>query len=425
MNGFWDFLIRPALEAADCREIVEVGSEGGAHTVRLLDWCAEVGARLHVIEPEPQYDVDALRASHPGRLVFHESTSLEVLDKIDGADAVLLDGDHNWYTVHHELLALERAHGERFPLVFLHDVAWPFARRDMYYAPARIPGDYRHPYSKGGLRRGEEAPVQNDGLAPELYKALHEGGPRNGVLTAVEDFLARTPLRLRFELLPVDFGLGLVASEALLDAKPALRALFDQLGTPEFGFRLARHTEERRIDTTVPLQRELDRLRIQKRWVVDKLGTYQAELVRHQVEVKRLRELLDASQAEIAHAREGAIAQGAELARWQQHAQGLEARVDERTQALEGWQQHARGLEARVDERTHALEGWQGHARGLEARVEELRGASEEAARARADAARLALELAAVTGSRSWRFTRPLRALGARLRRRPMEHGGP
>lgn len=378
MNGFWDFLIRRALEAADCREVVEVGSEGGAHTVRLLDWCSEVGARLHVIEPEPRYEVDALRASHPGRLVFHEATSLEVLEKIDAADAVLLDGDHNWYTVHHELLALESAHGERFPLVFLHDVAWPFARRDMYYAPARIPGEHRHPYAKGGVKRGEQALVHNDGLAPELYKALREGGPRNGVLTAVEDFLARTPLRLRFELLPVDFGLGLIASEALLDAKPALRALFDELRTPELGFRLALHTEERRIDTMVPLQRELDRLRIQKRWVVEKLGTYQAELARHQTEVKRLRELLDASQAEIAAAREGSIAQGAELTRWQEHA---------------------RGLEARAEERARALEGWQGHARGLEARIEELRGLVAEGDRFRAE----------VTGSRAWRCLAALR----------------
>lgn len=346
MNGFWDFLIRPALEAAGCREIVEVGSEGGVHTRRILEWCASHDARLHVIEPEPQYDVDALCAAHPSRLVFHHATSLEAIQKLDGADAVLLDGDHNWYTVFHELAALEALHGERFPLVFLHDVAWPFARRDMYYAPARIPGPDRHPYAKGGVVPTKAKLVQGDGLAPELYKAQHEGGPRNGVLTAVEDFLARTPLRLRLEVVPVDFGLGVLASERLLDARPALRAIVDELSAPAFGFRLAAHTEERRIATVIPLQREIDRLRDVLKWVVHQLGEHQSELGRHQFEVKRLRDLLDAAHVEIGAAREGSIAQGAELERWRDHAHGLEARVDERSRELAESRDHARELEA-------------------------------------------------------------------------------
>jgi predicted O-methyltransferase YrrM len=314
MNGFWELLIRPALEAAGAREIVEVGSEGGLHTLRLLEWCAARGARLHVIEPEPQYDVAAMRAAHPGRLVFHEATSLERLDAIGPVDAVLLDGDHNWYTVYHELLALEAASAPGFPLVLLHDVAWPFARRDLYYAPGRIPGPYRHPYAKGGVRRGESKLLQDEGLAPELYKALEEGGPRNGVLTAVEDFLEKTSLRLRFELVPVDFGLGFLASEALLAARPALRELLDGLEAPDFGLRLALHMEERRIDCMVPLQRENDRLRREVTRVVHELGEYQAELGRHEVEVKRLRGMLADVHAEIAAARVEIAASHAERA---------------------------------------------------------------------------------------------------------------
>jgi len=406
MNGFWDFLIRPALEAADSRELVEVGSEGGVHTRRILDWCAAHGARLHVIEPEPAYDADTLRAAHPGRLVFHRATSLEVLEKIEGADAVLLDGDHNWYTVFHELTALEASHGERFPLVFLHDVAWPFARRDMYYAPERIPAEHRHAYGKGGLVRGQEKLAAVGGLAPELDKALHEGGPRNGVLTGVEDFLAGTRLSLRLEVVPVDFGLGLLASEALLASKPALRALFDGLSAPDFGLRLALHTEERRIDTMVPLQRENDQLRHQVSRTVKQLAEHQAELSRHMVEVGRLREWLDAAHAEIAAARDGAQAAGAEIERWRAHAAGLEARVDERTREIEGWR---------------------GHARGLEARVEELRGrladASAQATEAQARAEALGAELARVLGSRAWRATAPLRRAAAWLRSTRGEQG--
>jgi Methyltransferase domain len=278
MNGFWDFLIRPALEAAGARVVVEVGSEGGRHTRRLLEWCAIHRARLHVVEPEPQYDVDELVAAYGERVVFHRATSLELLDRLGPADAVLIDGDHNWYTVYHELKMLESVHRSSFPLVLLHDVAWPFARRDMYYAPSRIPPAYRHSYAKGGVRRGESELIQGDGLAPELYKAEEEGGAHNGVLTALEDFLVETDLGLRLEVVPVDFGLGLLASEALQERRPALRSLLDGLHTREFSERLVAYAEERRVDDLVGLQRNL--------------GSYQAELARHEVEVKRLREML-------------------------------------------------------------------------------------------------------------------------------------
>ena len=294
MNRFWDFLIRPALEAAGVGEIVEIGSEGGKHTQRLLDWCASQGALLHVIEPVPAYDAEKLRASYPTTLVFHCATSLEILEGLGKVDAVLIDGDHNWYTVYHELKALEKVNGTSFPLVFLHDVAWPFARRDMYYAPARIPGEHRHPYHTGGLRRGLDAPLdpREGGLAPELYKATHEGGPRNGVLTAVEDFMRESSLALRLETVPAGFGLGILASEALQARRPGLRAILDEMRTPEFGWRLAVHTEERRIDEMVELRREYELLRMHLAYVTEELGRTDAELGRHRVEVERLREML-------------------------------------------------------------------------------------------------------------------------------------
>jgi hypothetical protein len=299
MNGFWDFLIRPSLEAAGARIVVEVGSEGGRHTRRLLEWCAVRGARLHVIDPEPQYDSDELAATHAEHLVFHRSPSLEVLDQLGPVDAVLIDGDHNWFTVYGELKMLEAAHRSDFPLVLLHDVAWPFARRDMYYAPARIPPAYRHRYARGGVRRGEGPLVEGDGLAPELYKAEAEGGPRNGVLTAVEDFLRETDLALRLELVPVDFGLGLLASENLLERQPALRSLLDSLHCAAFSGRLVSYAEQRRIEDLVSLQRETRQIHDELRRVTADLGRHQAELARHEVEVKRLREMLGSAFAEL------------------------------------------------------------------------------------------------------------------------------
>lgn len=359
MNRFWDFLIRPALEAAGAREIVEIGSEGGKHTKRLLDWCTSRNARLHVIEPVPAYDSEKLLASYPSTLVFHCATSLEILDTLDPFDAVLIDGDHNWYTVYHELKAIEKVHGTSFPLVFLHDMAWPFARRDMYYAPARIPGEHRHPYHTGGLRRGHDAPLdpREAGLAPELYKATHEGGPRNGVLTAVEDFVRESGLKLRLETVPVGFGLGILATESLQARRPELRAILDQIRTPEFGWRVALHTEERRIDEMVELRQEFDLLRIHLAYVTEELGRTDKELGRH-------REELDRHRAEV----------------------------------------------ARLSE---LLGNAYGHGQALERHVEELR---QRIAQHQPEVERLQGVIETMRSSRSWRLTAPLRRLSTRIK---------
>jgi methyltransferase family protein len=299
MYGFWDWLTRPALEALGAREIVEIGSERGRQTERLLQWCESQGARLHVIEPEPRYDPVALAASRPGTLVFHESTSLEVLPALGASDAVLIDGDHNWYTVYHELKALEKVNGANFPLVLLHDVAWPFARRDMYYEPGRIPGEYRQPYLKLGVKRGQSQLVDPPGgFVFGLHKAVEEGGPRNGVLTAVEDFMRESALPLRLEILPIDFGLGVLASEVLQQRRPALRELLDSLHQPDFGRRLALHLEERRVDGLIELSGEIARATLEVATVVGELGRHQAELGRREVEVKRLREMLETALSE-------------------------------------------------------------------------------------------------------------------------------
>ena len=66
---------------------------------------------------------------------------------------VIIDGDHNYFTVSEELrLIAERAAGAALPLLLFHDVGWPHARRDDYYAAERIPEADRRPLA-GDARR--------------------------------------------------------------------------------------------------------------------------------------------------------------------------------------------------------------------------------------------------------------------------------
>ncbi len=161
--------------------------------------------------PRPQPDLVALAERHPELDLIRE-TSLSGLPKIEPADAIVIDGDHNWWTVSEELrLIAERAQGGDLPLVLFHDVAWPHARRDDYFDAGQIPADARQPVAgaQGGLFPGDPGLV--DGGLPYPRSAAHEGGPRNGVLTAVEDFVA-TRDDVRLVVVPVFFGFGVLWS---------------------------------------------------------------------------------------------------------------------------------------------------------------------------------------------------------------------
>ena len=101
----------------------------------------------------------------------------------------MIDGDHNYYTVSEELRLVEAAAGGDLPLLLFHDVCWPHARRDDYFSPELVPADRRRPIAAGGGLHPDEPGIRF-GALPYRSAAAREGGPGNGVLTAVEDFVA-------------------------------------------------------------------------------------------------------------------------------------------------------------------------------------------------------------------------------------------
>ena len=196
MWGFWDIAIEPLLTAASPKTIVEIGAESGLHTVRLLEWAAAHRAVVHAIDPQPLFDVEQVQRQFGKAFVLHPTTSLEALPRIKKIDVLLIDGDHNWYSVFQELSLVDGS-ARHWPITCVHDVLWPYARRDLYYAPTLIPDEFRQPYSRDGIIEGQSE-LSPDGTNAGLAHATHEGGPRNGVLTAVEDFLdaTRRPIEL-------------------------------------------------------------------------------------------------------------------------------------------------------------------------------------------------------------------------------------
>lgn len=195
------------LAAAEPRSVVEVGAYAGDFTRLLLLWAERSGARVAAIDPSPQPELEQLARENDNLSLIREP-SPAALDHIGAPDAVILDGDHNYYTVTEELRAVVNGAPGAVPLVVLHDVCWPHARRDDYAAPDQIPSEHRQPIERNtGLYPGIEG-VRPGGM-PYRNPAAREGGPRNGVRTALEDFIADRD-ELAHAIVPMFYGLGVV-----------------------------------------------------------------------------------------------------------------------------------------------------------------------------------------------------------------------
>jgi Methyltransferase domain len=196
------------LDVAAPGSVVEVGAYAGDITRLLVEWAEGSETRLWSIDPEPQPALVQLAEDHP-ELELVRKPSLEALPEIPAADAVIVDGDHNYYTVSEELRLIAQSAGEGpMPLLLCHDVCWPHARRDSYYAPERIPAEHRQATVEGGYVFPGETGLKEGGLVYQ-WPAKTEGGPRNGVLTAIEDFLEGRD-DLEFAIVPAFFGLGVI-----------------------------------------------------------------------------------------------------------------------------------------------------------------------------------------------------------------------
>jgi hypothetical protein len=228
----FDSIVIPVLDAAGVHNLAEIGAEHGGNSVLLAEYAAAHEGKLISIDPEPS---EAFRewlpsAPHVQHLAL---PSLEAIAQTAATDAWFVDGDHNWYTVFSELTQIEQVcvRDDKPLLVFLHDVGWPCARRDMYYAPDRIPQKFRHPHSyTAGVTLDNTDMVEGRGFRGDgsFAFALYEGGPRNGVLTAIEDFVSEKPEReyLAWACVPAVLGLGVLFDQRAPWAEAVANQLF-------------------------------------------------------------------------------------------------------------------------------------------------------------------------------------------------------
>lgn len=268
-------IVLGCLDTSRSQSVAEIGAYAGDLTRVLLDRAAQAGGRVVAIDPTPHDRLVDLSERNP-QLELIQEASHEALLRIPLPDAVIIDGDHNYYTVSEELRLIdERAPGPRIPLLMLHDIGWPHGRRDAYWNPERIPEEHRQPTVERPFILPGEPGVVEAGM-PMYAAAEREGGARNGVLTALEDFLDRRG-DLRGATLPPFFGFAVVWHR---DA-PWAQALAEFVGPWD------RNPVLERLEANRVYHLAIAHTRSQKlRWAIGKLEAEREEKVklRQQVE---------------------------------------------------------------------------------------------------------------------------------------------
>lgn len=256
MDFFWDAIIGPIIMMLRPKTIVEIGSEQGITTRLILGYCRCFGGVLHAVDPCPCFDVNAWKKEYGEHFELHQTLSLKALPVLGPFDLIFLDGDHNWYTVFNELKWIEkraRDLAQPFPLVLFHDISWPYGRRDLYYNPDTIPPEHRQPYARKGMLPGISELREDGGLNAGLHNAVHEHGPRNGVLTAIEDFLKESSQPLEFFPVPGNHGLGVLYPPKLAEQHPELGKLLKTLTPSPFLERFLNQMETNRLNMLMSL----------------------------------------------------------------------------------------------------------------------------------------------------------------------------
>ena len=289
MHRFWLRFIVPLLLAAGPKRVLEIGAEFGWNTRGLLELGREHGFFVDIVDPAPHPAFHEELARFDGGYEFHAAKSLTIIAALPAPDFVLLDGDHNWFTVFNELQQIFfRAHLAKCPppIVLMHDVAWPYARRDMYYDVTDVHDGDRQPYARRGFVPGR-AELTDDGINGHFANAVLEGGPRNGVLTAVEDFLAVVGQEVAFHRLPFFNGLGIVIPKAR--NTDAVRKTVESFFTPESLMESCEALEQDAMNVRVDLH------------------ACQTQLTRRTEALMRARSLIAELQQELADQKEKAV----------------------------------------------------------------------------------------------------------------------
>ena len=158
------------LKCFDVKNIVISGISDKETLNCIFSYCGENNAKYVAIDSKKVLEKN-----------FINDYSLKALPNLFDYDAIFINDDPNWYTVYNELKYIKE-NNNQFPLVFICNNIFPYTRRDHYIDPNLIPAEFRNDYF-------EKIDYGCINYPYGVYKSKIENTSRNGVLTAIEDFL--------------------------------------------------------------------------------------------------------------------------------------------------------------------------------------------------------------------------------------------
>lgn len=377
-------IIEPLLDVLAPRHICEIGAEFGHNTKFLAQYCKAHRAKLSVVDPTIEETPPWLEEIDTS--VNRVKSDTYLAGERD-ADIYFIDGDHNFETVSHELQAIASPGARREPMcIFLHDVGWPFARRDLYYNPDRLARPHPHSFERSLSPFDPDARETGLDGSTEYAIADHEGGEGNGVLTAVEEFITSRDDTWRFSRLPILFGLGILWRETALtgEQKNRLNDFAEWVdrhsplfATLEFnrlmllmklqeGGRIWRD-QKRRINK---LETGVKMARVDAASHIERFSELEARLLRQLDERTRLKERIGLLEGEKAEQHRKEKEQSARLNQKAGEVAGLHRKVDHLGAENELFRDRLGKLQGRIREKREAWEKNQIYIHHLSSRLE-------------------------------------------------------
>lgn len=136
-------IIEPLILQPSIQSVCEVGVEN----CNLTNWLASLAKVKNFYYCGVDPTIDSIPVFHGESKLFRGESLSYLSRKEADHDLFLIDGDHNYYTVYHELRSIFLSAKKKQSICLLHDVLPPWGNRDFYYNPSIIPKAFLHPHS--------------------------------------------------------------------------------------------------------------------------------------------------------------------------------------------------------------------------------------------------------------------------------------
>ena len=210
MYNFFDLSIIPTfLSRFKVRKVLAIGLSNELIMNKIISFCFDNNCLFYSIDPTIKIndlieDYDNLEDNLKENIKYFNDDSLDVLPELDNFDAVFINDDPNWYTVYNELNLIKK-NNVHFPIVFVCNNKYPHKRRDSYINPEKIPKEYKNEcYKDLPILYEEDGEVKRTMVKDGFCHAIQKDTPKNGVLTAIEDFLKENSKLKSLEINPLE-----------------------------------------------------------------------------------------------------------------------------------------------------------------------------------------------------------------------------